>query len=85
VWYPGAFLVRRFSATDKKYVLKAFPMICGLLDNWLFTFMVVILLLVFLLLVMVLTMFPVVFGLLDYKIIIIIFFADVMTLDKVWQ
>jgi len=61
---PGAFPVRRFSATDKKYVLNALAIICGLLDNLLFTFMVVILLAVFLLLVMVLTMFQVVFGLL---------------------
>jgi len=45
-------LVRRFSATDKKFVLKAFAMVCGLLDNLLFTF-IVILLVVFLLLVMV--------------------------------
>jgi hypothetical protein len=61
---PGAFPMRRFSAADKKYVLKALAIICGLLDNWLFTFMVVILLVVVLLLVMVLTMFQVVFGLL---------------------
>jgi hypothetical protein len=34
VWFPGAFLIRRFSATDKKYVLKAFAIICYL-HSWL--------------------------------------------------
>jgi hypothetical protein len=66
VFFPEKFLLRRFSATDKKYELKAFAMVNGLLDNLLFTFIVVILLVVFLLLVMVLTIFQVVFGLLDF-------------------
>jgi hypothetical protein len=48
VFLPEKFLLRRFSATDKKYVLKTFAIVSGLLDNLLFTFIVVILLVVFL-------------------------------------
>jgi hypothetical protein len=33
VFFSEKFLVRRFSATDTKYVLKAFAMVSGLLDN----------------------------------------------------
>jgi hypothetical protein len=68
VFIPEKFLIRRFSVTDKKYVLKAFAIVSGFLVNLSFTFIVVILFVVFLLLVMVLTMFQVVFGiLLDFN------------------
>ena len=47
--------MNKFSATDKKYELKAFTMVNGLLDNLLFTFIVIMLLVELFLLVMVLT------------------------------
>jgi len=63
VFFPEKFLISKFSATDEKEVLKAFTITRGLLDNLSFIFIVDILLLIFLLLVIVLTMFQVVFDL----------------------
>jgi len=67
VFFPENFLISKFSATDEKQVLKAFAVARRLLNNLSFIFIVDILLLVFLLLVIVLTMFQVVFGLLEFN------------------
>jgi len=61
--------VKKFAATDKKYELKTFIMVNELLDNLLLTFIVIMLLVEFFLLVRVLTIFQVAFDLFrDYLI-----------------
>jgi len=61
---PTKFLWNRFPATDEKYLLNAFEMTSGLLDGLSLMFIDEIVLKVFLLLVIVLTMFHVVLVLL---------------------